>query len=79
MVTVMVASSLNALHHWWYLLGVSHTVTVMVASGLNANNARHLNRMLPLQYHTADCQQVPSLAFKPDATVQLPYSCQQVP
>ena len=35
-------------NEWWYLLMVNHMVTVTVASGLNVNDAKHLNRMLPL-------------------------------
>ena len=33
----------------------------MVASGLNANDAMHLNRMLPLHYRKAPHQQVPPM------------------
>ena len=40
---------------------VNPTVAVMVASCLNANDAKHLNQMLPLGYRTADCQQVPTM------------------
>ena len=68
-VTLTVASGLNVLHHkhlnqmlpLWYLLMVNHMVAIMVASGLNANDAKHLNWMLLLGYHTADCQQVPTI------------------
>ena len=46
-----VASGLNDGTCWWS--------AITVASSLNANDAKHLNQMLPLQLPTADRQQGP--------------------
>ena len=55
-------------------LKVSCKVTVTVVSGINANDVKHLNRMLPSPYRGLSRQQVPpiiALAVKWEIVIDL--------